>query len=118
MKTRALSFPLDSEYNVNVVNQKTRRGGGTKESEAVAGEQIVDNNTSITTQMATEEELVVEGMIENVSQVTSTSDFVNEGGKPVGIDTAIIRSIERYGVFIYVFSSVKAPHYSFTFAIT
>lgn len=36
-------------------------------------------------------------MIENIQQNTSTSDYVTENGHPVGIDTAIIRSIEKYG---------------------
>ncbi len=53
----------------------------------------------MTSQIVGEEELV-EGIIENVQQTTSTSDFVNENGVPVGIDVAIIRCIERYGQYL------------------
>lgn len=47
------------------------------------------------TQSTGDEELVVEGIIETA--ISSTSDFVCENGLPVGLDTAIVRCIERYG---------------------
>lgn len=67
---------------------------GTKESlEGIVGENMGEGTA--TAQTTGDEELVVEGIIETT--VSSTSDFVSDSGLPIGIDTAIVRCIERYG---------------------
>lgn len=72
---------------------------GAKESlEGMAGESIAEGSCGVATQVAGEDELAVEGIIENAPQTASTSDFVSDNGLPVGIDTAVVRSIERYGI--------------------
>lgn len=84
--------PLDAEY----LRETSRRGA--KESlEGITGESMTEGSCGTVAQVTGEEELAVEGIIENASQTSSTSDFVSENGFPIGIDAAIVRCIERYG---------------------
>ncbi|XKL61734.1 hypothetical protein PGB90_001567 [Kerria lacca] len=94
-QTRSQSHPEDP-FDPEYLRETSRRG--TKESlESIIGESLTDGNSGITSQITNEDDLPVDGMIENIQQNTSTSDYVTENGHPVGIDTAIIRSIEKYG---------------------
>jgi len=69
------------------------------------GESFTEN-AAVPPQIAGDEELTVEGIIENVQQISSTSDYMGENGSPVGIDVAIVRCIERYGIKIN-FKNIK-----------
>lgn len=77
---------------------------GAKESlEGITGESMTEGSCGTVAQVTGEEELAVEGIIENASQTSSTSDFVSENGFPIGIDAAIVRCIERYGNYKLIF---------------
>lgn len=64
----------------------------------MAGETLPESGP-LSTQVAGEDDLAVEGIVEGCSQqTTSTSEFISaENNHPVGLDVAIVRCIERYG---------------------
>lgn len=51
-----------------------------------------------------EEDIVVDSLVE----VCSSADFVLESGQPLGLDMAVLQSVERCGE--YAFSSNKYLH--------
>lgn len=85
-----------------IVFLRTQRRS-TKESLDITGEPLPEGSAGIAPpQIAGEEELAVE--VEGTQPTNSTSDFITESGQPVGIDNAIVRCIERYGMQILLFT--------------